>query len=147
MENYKAKVKKRVTLLSLTDIFIAVIYILLISGAVMDTPSVPDFVKGYNAGAFIGLELVLIFFTVKYFVSMNNETALKKLYIEENDERRKLIMQKTGNVGMVLCTVLLAIATIISGFFNQTVFYTLLGATFLCGLIRLACKLYYHNKL
>ncbi len=147
MEKFRAKIQKRVLILSLTAIFTAAVYLLLVSGLIMDTPSVPDFVRGFNMGAFSGVELVLVFFTVKYSVSMKNEAALKKLYIEENDERRKMIFQKTGAVGMTLFIILSAIGAIIAGFFNQTVFFTLIGTTALGSLIRGVCKLYYHNKL
>ncbi len=147
MEKFKVKIQKRVLLLSTTTIFTAAIFSLLLSGLLMDTPTVPEFIKGFNMGAFCGLELILIFFTVKYFVSMKNEESLKKLYIEENDERRKAIMEKTGAVGMLLFTILSAIGTVIAGFFDLTVFYTLMGTTVLSSLIRGACKLYYFKKL
>lgn len=147
MEKFKAKVQKRVLILSMTVLFIGAIYLLLVSGLVMNTPTVPDFIKGFNMGAFVGVELILVFFTVKYFFSMKNEDALKKLYIEENDERSKLILEKTGAFGMLMFIVLCAIGTIVAGFFNETVFYTLLGVTALGAIIRGACKLYYHIKL
>lgn len=147
MEKFKVKIQKRVLILSLTAIFTAAVFILLLSGLLMDTPSIPEFIKGFNMGVFCGLELILIFFTVKYFMSMKNEEALKKLYIEENDERRKVIMEKTGAVGMLLFTIISAIGTVIAGFFDLTVFYTLLGTTTLSVLIRGACKLYYFNRM
>jgi hypothetical protein len=147
MEKFKIKVQKRVTILALTTIFTFILYLLLVSGLLMDTPSVPDFIKGFNMGAFCGVELVLVFFTVKFLGSMKNEATLKKLYIEENDERRKMIMEKTGAFGMVLFILISAIATIVAGFFDETVFYTLLGTTMLASLIRGAFKLYYFKKL
>lgn len=147
MEKFRAKIQKRVTVLSLTAIFTAAVYLLLISGLVMDTPSVPGFIRGFNMGAFAGVELILVFFTVRYFVSMKNDDTLKKLYIEENDERTKLILEKTGAVGMLLFIIVSAVGAIVAGFFNETVFYTLLGTTVLSSLIRGACKLYYHIKL
>jgi hypothetical protein len=147
MEKFRAKIQKRVMVLSLTVIFISAVYLLLISGLIMETPSIPDFIKGFNMGAFVGVELILVFFTVKFFFSMKNEDALKKLYIEENDERSKLILEKTGAVGMLLFILLCAIGTIVAGFFNETVFYTLLGVTALGAIIRGACKIYYHTKL
>jgi hypothetical protein len=147
MDKFKGKIQKRVMMLSMTAMFTAAVYIVLVSGLVMETPSVPEFIKGFNMGAFSGVELILVFFTVKYFVSMKNEATIKKLYIEENDERTKTIFQKTGAVGMTLFIIVLAIGAIVAGFFDQTVFYTLLGTTALGSLIRGACKLYYHKKL
>jgi hypothetical protein len=147
MEKFKAKVQKRVLILSMTVLFIGVIYLILISGLVIDTPTVPDFIRGFNMGAFAGVELILVFFIVKYFVAMKKEDNLKKLYIEENDERSKLILEKTGAFGMLVFTILCAIGAIVAGFFDETVFYTLLCVTALSAIIRGACKLYYHMKL
>ena len=48
MEKFKIKVQKRVTILALTTIFTFILYLLLVSGLLMDTPSVPDFIKGFN---------------------------------------------------------------------------------------------------
>ncbi len=146
MEKFRAKIRKRVILLSMTVMFLTAIYLILLTG-LMDLPPISDFIKGFNGGIVAGVEIVLVFFTVKYFVSMKNEVSMKKLYIKENDERTQMIMQKTGEVGMTFFMIISVIATIISGFFNETVFFTLLGATVFSTLIRVACKLYYHTKL
>lgn len=146
MEKFRAKVQKRVTMMSMIILATAAAYSLLLSG-IMELPSVPDFIRGFNTGAFAGIELVMVFFTVKYLVSLKNDTLLKKLFIEEHDERTKMIMEKTGNIGMTLITIVFAIATIISGFFSQTIFFTLLAATVLISLVRGACKLFYFFKM
>ncbi|MBP7176611.1 MAG: hypothetical protein KBA53_10435 [Thermoclostridium sp.] len=147
MEKFKVKVQKRVMILALTAISIAAVYLLLVSGLVIATPSIPGFIKGFHMGSFLGVELILVFFTVKYLTAMKNEATLKKLNIEENDERTRMIMEKTGGVGMIVFVIASAIAAIVAGFFNETVFYTLLAATAAASLIRGACKLYFYRKL
>lgn len=147
MEKFRQKIQLKIILISLTVLSIAVAYLVLLSGKIINPPSVPDFIKGFNMGAFAGVQLTLAFFIVKYVVSLRKEASLKKLYIEQNDERRKLILQKTGDVGMTLGSIGFAVATIISGFFSETVFLTLLCATVFISLIRGACKLYYYKKL
>lgn len=107
----------------------------------------PDFAWGFQAGAIGGLELVLVFLTVWYLISMRDEKALKKLYIQENDERTLMIMQKTGAIGMTVCSIGLAFAAVIASFFDQTVFFTLLGSAVFTAVVRGALKVYYHLKL
>jgi len=56
-------------------------------------------------------------------------------------------MQKTGAMGMAICNIGLGCATVSAGFFNQIVFFSLLGATAFTSLVKGFFKLYYHNKL
>ncbi|WP_298841344.1 hypothetical protein [Clostridium sp.] len=68
------------------------------------------------------------------------------LYIEEHDERTKLIYDKTGVSGFRLSLVAITTTTIIAGFFNQIVFLTLLAVLFSMILVSIFLKLYYKNK-
>lgn len=147
MEKFRAKIQKRVLLLSLSALVTGLVFILLQSGLILEAPLVPEFISGFNLGVFLGFEMILVFFTVRYFISLRNESMLKKLYIEENDERRKVIMEKTGAVGMIIFIILSAIGTVIAGFYDLTVFYTLMGTTVVSSLVRGVCKFYYHNKM
>lgn len=72
-----------------------------------------------------------------------------KLYftLMGNDERKMQIMEKTGAVRINICIVELGFATMISGFFNEIVFFTLLGATIFIALVKGMFKIYYYNKL
>ncbi len=78
---------------------------------------------------------------------MRDEKALKILQIEECDERTIMIMQKTGAAGFNICIMSLAFATVIAGFVNQTVFFSLLGATLFTALVKFFFIIYYHKKL
>jgi hypothetical protein len=146
MEKYKKKIKKRIGVMSLVMICIAVIYFMLpvYSDAL---PQMPDFIRGFHAGAFAGVELVMVFFIVKYIIGMRKDESLRKLYIEENDERTKMIMAKSGALGMGICMVGLATGTVVAGFVNQTVFFALLGALLFISLVRASIKVYYHLKM
>lgn len=146
MEKYKAKIRMRMIWMSMALSISAIAYFVLLLNQ-NQLPKVPDFIKGFQIGAFCGLELVLVYFVARDLGSMRNEKALRKLYIEEHDERAILIMQKTGAWGMVVCSVGLAFATVIAGFYNQMVFLSLLGATVFTALVKGFFKLYYHHKL
>ncbi len=143
MEKFKDKIRKRTIVMSLVIITISIIYFVL-SLYKERMPAIPDFIRGFHAGAFIGIELVLVFFVSKYIGSMRKEEALKKLYIEENDERTIMIMQKSGASGMVICMIGFAIGTIVAGFINTTVFFTLLGSLIFISLVRGSIKIYCH---
>lgn len=63
-------------------------------------------------------------------------------HIKENDECTIMIMQKTGAMGMAICNIGLGFSTVIAGFFNQIVFFSLLGATAFTALVKGFFKLY-----
>lgn len=43
-----------------------------------------------------------------------------------------MIMQKTGAAGINICILGLVLATVVAGYFNKIVFFTLLRATLCC---------------
>lgn len=145
MENYKEKIRIKTLWISVITTCSVIINLILLFNQ-NNLPKVPDFIKGFQTGAFCGVELILVFYIARNLASMRNEKALKKLYIEENDERTIMIMQKTGAMGMSICNIALALATVIAGFFNEIAFFSLLGATGLTVLIKGFFKLYYHHK-
>ncbi|NLK85982.1 MAG: hypothetical protein GX279_00620 [Clostridiaceae bacterium] len=143
MERFKDKIRKRTVLMSLSIIAISGIYsvLSLYRGSM---PAVPYFIKDLHTGAYLGIKLVLLFYVLKYIRSIRREEALKRLYIEENDERTIMIMQKSGASGMVICMIGFAIGTIVAGFFNAIMFFTLLSALIFIALVRVSIKIYYH---
>lgn len=145
MAEFRKSVKVRMILAGIAVACVAAIYavLMLCQGW---PPNIPDSARGFQLGALLGLELLLVLYGVRCLLSMRDDTALRKRYIWENDERRKMILQKTGSVGMLGCTLGLGTATVVAGFFSQTVFFTLLGATLFVSLVRGALKLYYMKK-
>lgn len=104
------------------------------------------FIPGFQTGVFIGLQLIMLRLIVKYRKAVKSEESLKKLYIEENDERKKLIRDKIGGTGLNFIIGSGAAAVIISGFFSESVFITLLGALIFIVFIKAFLKFYYRNK-
>ncbi|MGE6663841.1 hypothetical protein [Paenibacillus xylanexedens] len=125
MDKYKIKVKTRKNVLSLVAAATLLIYVGLIfyRGGL---PDLPSFIKGFHTGAFIGVEVAVAFFLVRYIKASNNEAELKKQYIEENDERSVMILQRAGTLSTAIILIGLGIASVIAGFFNPLIFYTLL---------------------
>lgn len=146
MNGFRIMLKKRlIWLLSFNGI--AVIFIILsrIYGK-KTVGSAEDFISGFQTGIFISAQLMILFLLVKYTKALNNKEKLKMLYIEENDERTKLIRDKIGGVGFFFSLAVIISSTIISGFFSKTVFFTLFAVTLFMAAIKAFLKLYYRKK-
>lgn len=146
MENFKKKVRSRV--LWLTVIFIGLVasyFILLLNQDKL--LQMPEGIMSFHAGALCGIGFLLILDVFKNLRALKYEKKLKDLYIKENDERTIMIMQKTGAIGINICIISLGFAAIIAGFFNEIVFFTLLGATLFTALVKGLFKIYYHTYL
>ena len=103
----------------------------------------PSFIQGYNLGVVTGVVLFISFHLFKNYSVLKQKEKLKKQYIEENDERTKTIKQKTGASATYILTLAFALATIVAGFLNEVVFYTLLAVTFSTLFIISILKRYY----
>lgn len=77
--------------------------------------------------------------------TLKNEEALKKLYILDTDERIEQIATKASRMGIVFILIELNIAMIISTFFSNIVFYTLMLCE-VCILITLFITTTFYNK-
>lgn len=108
--------------------------------------NIGDFISGFQVGIFIGLQIAVLTYIAKYRKALKDELQLKKLYVEENDERTKLINDKIGGVGFNFTLGVIATATVISGFFHQIIFITLLVVLSFIVLEKGFLKLYYRNK-
>ncbi|WP_434750978.1 hypothetical protein [Paenibacillus amylolyticus] len=146
MDKYKIKVKTRKNVLSLVAAATLLIYVGLIfyQGGL---PDLPSFIKGFHTGAFIGVEVAVAFFLVRYIKASNNEAELKKQYIEENDERSVMILQSAGTLSAAIILIGLGIASVIAGFFNPLIFYTLLTCLLFVLIVFFALWMYYARKI
>lgn len=124
---------------------------IILTGAFMNitagtNENISDMIPGFQLGAFVGLQLIMIVYIAKYRKALKTEEELKKMYIKEHDERTKLITDKIGGVGLNFSLVAITIATIMAGFFNQLVFFTLLAILIFMSLVKGTLKIYYRNK-
>ncbi|KLU54948.1 hypothetical protein EL84_22835 [Paenibacillus sp. VT-400] len=146
MDKYKIKIKTRKNVLSLVAAATLLIYVGLIfyRGGL---PDLPSFIKGFHTGAFIGVEVAVAFFLVRYIKASNNEAELKKQYIEENDERSVMILQRAGTLSTAIILVGLGIASVIAGFFNPLIFYTLLTCLLFVLIVFFALWMFYAREI
>jgi len=92
------------------------------------------------------IAIAIVLMTV-YGTALKDEAYLKKMYIKENDERRKLIRTKSRNTAITIILLGLLIAMMISGYFSKVVFFTLLGVEVFIAAVALLLKLYYNKKI
>lgn len=149
MEKFKSNLNKKMKLMILLASLVAIIVLLVgyISYKVVGTQGdVADFILGAQFGTFIGLELVIIMNIRKYSKALKDKNTLQKLFINKNDERNKLILLNTGSTGLSVIKTVIATATIISGFFNETVFFTLAAVLLFIALTKSFLTKYYSKK-
>lgn len=107
---------------------------------------ISDFVHGGQTGLFAGFVVIMLRDIIKYIMAIKDDDRVKAIYIEENDERNKLINDKIGSVGYNFVILGLMLATVTAGFFNEVVFLTLLGALAFMALMKVSLKAYYNKK-
>lgn len=150
MEEYKKLLKKKLALIAVLN-GLAVVFIAL-SGTFQNmtagiiNENISAMMQGFQAGIFMLLQIVMLKYIIKYRKVLKNEDELKKLYIEEHDERKNLIKDKIGGAGFDFSLGAIATATIMAGFFHQMVCVTLLGVLIFMSLVKGFLKVYYRNK-
>ena len=146
MEKFRLGIKNRSKKITLAASLIFLIYVYL-SRKIGVPDAINDLAAGYNLGLLIALQVGAIYFITKYNKALKNKAQLKKLYIEKHDERKELIQYKSSALGISIFIFILLLATIISGFYNLVVFYTLLGVCLIILAILVLTKLYFLKNL
>lgn len=136
------RIKQNIGLLACSVIFL----IVAASRAIpvqLETENASDYVSGFQLGLLIVLVIYFLNNVVKYNKALKDEKLLKQLYYKEHDERMNYINQKVGESSMWITTVIMTIATVITGYFNFTVFCTMIAVTLLQDIIQILLKWYY----
>lgn len=105
------------------------------------------FWSGFVSGVAMGICLLLVVGIVINTIALRKEAFLKKLFVNETDERVKAIAEKGKSSGATVFAVALFIVAIVSGFFSVTVCITLIACTFALSLFMSFGKLYYCKKM
>ncbi|MEN6636608.1 MAG: hypothetical protein ABFC56_12195 [Clostridiaceae bacterium] len=145
MEQYKKKLKVRILIFSiLLLIFVAVLLYNQFgtSSAIKDSLSF-SFQCGFSAAG----ALALVFWIAKYRRALLDELKLRILYNKENDERMKAIWAKSGIPMTVILSMVLVLAGIVIGYFNETVFFVLICVAIFQLFATAAVKFFYMKKM
>ena len=145
LENYKDVLKKRERLyksyISFVLIFWAIGNFLLKNQARLN-----DSALGFVNGLILGI-VICVFWLFKIRKALKDDKILRRLYINENDERKNFIKLKSGSnlIGKIALGIF--VISILASYFNMAVFYTLvITGTFLV-LVSLLLKLYWRKML
>lgn len=148
MEKYKQKLKLRIVFLLIGAVLTAVLFFIcsLFQKSMAETEA-NAFIRGFQTGIFAAMEGIMLFTICRYLGALRKDSKFKKIYIQETDERKQLIALKSTSLGQTVSAYLLLTATVISGFFNTTVFFTLLAAVLAISSVSIFLKLYFCRRL
>ena len=145
MDQFKKKLRTRIILLcAVLLLFVAILLYNQFgaSGALKDSLAF-SFQCGFSAAG----SLVLVFWFMKTRGALKDEAKLRLLYNEENDERMSAIRAKAGIPMVLILSMLLVLAGMVIGYFNETVFVVLICVALFQLLVSLGVKLYYKIKM
>lgn len=150
MEKFKRSLKKRIKILYIFGV-ISIILVLITgiwgyNNSSGNDNHVASFLYGASAGAFAGLLAVILKFILKYNSIIKDENKLKLSYIEENDERERLIRDKIGTTSGYIVFSGTLIAAIILTYINITVALSLYMVILFISIIYGITKYYYKSK-
>lgn len=138
MDKYRKKVKIRMIYLC---VVIAISVILLILSFCKVIPSNNAFMGGF----FSGFTAVTVVFLIRCINLLKDDEALKKSYIKEHDDREWQIVYKASRAAFVIGTFILATAIIISAYYNEMVFKTLMAVYFGMFALYMALMVYFRK--
>ena len=102
---------------------------------------------GYCTGASCGLAAVMLFGLIRNVRAMRDEKKLKKLYVQQHDERALQIQILARNTAMQILLLVGLAASVIAGYFSVTVSTTILVCTLVSSSTSLFLVGYYNKKL
>lgn len=145
MDNYRKVLRRRMYLLTvpiLLAVGLSIFNIFFASERIKES-----FIFGFQFGAAISLGIISIVLLIFYRRILADDKKLKLQYNKENDERLKTIRAKAGVPMLLITSIVMIIAGIIAGYFNLTIFITLVVAAVSQMLIAAIIKQIYLRKL
>jgi len=144
MEKYKKTLQIRVRIMSIY--VLGLVLFTINSRFFMPLQTEESMLKGFQEGLLSGMAIVFLILVLKYSRALKDEILLKKLYLKSKDERKRIIMDKSGGYVIIVCSVIILVAGIIGGYFNKSVFYSLVGCAYFLLSIKIILKVYYMKK-
>ena len=145
MEQFRKKLKTRMLLISI--VLLVFVAILLYNQFGASDALKDSLAFSFQCGLSAAGSLVLVFWLVKNRRALADETKLRALMNQENDERMSAIRAKAGIPMVLILSMALVLGGMIIGYFNETVFVILIGVALFQLLVSLGVKLYYKVKM
>ena len=145
MELFKKKLKTRIILLcAVLLVFVAILlYNQFGASEALKDSLAFSFQCGFSAAG----SFALVFWLMKYRSALKDEAKLRLLYNEEKDERMSAIRAKAGIPMVLILSMMLVLAGMVIGYFNETVFVVLICVALFQLLMSLLVKFYYVRKM
>lgn len=102
---------------------------------------------GYCTGAGVGLAAAMLFGVIRNIRAMKDEKKLKKLYVQQHDERALQIQILARNTAMQILLPVGLAAMVIAGYFSMAVSTTILVCLLVSSSTSLFLVGYYNKKL
>jgi len=154
MEQYKEKVRISVIIYGIAAMILGAFSLLAIiseADIISLTPVVDDshwqsMWRGIICGASCGLMLLMVAFSVRYTRALKDEAFMKKIYVEEHDERQIQIWTAARALSMQIFLIGGLVAGVVAGYFSMTVSITILSCVTIQSVIGAVCKIHYSKK-
>lgn len=135
LEAYRKKVQRRLVWMRLLAVTFVVVE-LVVSRWIAESNATNFIWGGCIGGAFVALVVL-----AQQRKALQDDEKLRKLYIEEHDERKQAIRAKAGQPMVLFLSLGLVMTAAVVFFFNETVAATLALAAAVQCLVSLAVKL------
>lgn len=148
MEEYRKTIKKRIQIAIVFDI-VALILVVCDQNGVFGVHQETGLVSNLfniQLGILFGLAILASIYIIKISSLLRDEHMLQLAYHKENDERKQLIMQKSGGNVIVICALLILVAGFIGGYYDGMIFLTTLVCAYFLLFVKFGLKLYYKRK-
>lgn len=145
MEKYRKNLILRIFLLSFVVLLATGLGIFNVFGTNENIKE--NIIFDFQCGFITGLGLVSVILIIRYSKAVKDSDKLKILFNKENDERLKYIKSKSGMPMLLITSVIMIFSGTIFGYFNTTVFYTLIVASMCQLLIAGIVKMVYMKKM
>jgi len=145
MEKYRKKLKTRISFMSLAIILAVILLIfnsMRMTEAGDEEPFSSGIIDGFQSGLLAALVGIFCVFIINYLMVMKDEKKLRLWYNRENDERRKQIKLKAGGNVVLINSVIIIFSGIVAGYFNEIVFFSLIGCALFQLLVSSVIKIY-----
>lgn len=147
MKNYREKLKFQAILSAIGCVILAVFAVLSFDPAIgVQFGSGLTNWRAFSSGAAVGVLAVMAFELVRSLLALKDEKKLKKLYVEDKDERNNQIYLSSRAAAMQTFLSLGMVAGIVAGYFSIAVGLTAIACVVAAALLSLGFKLYYSRR-
>lgn len=142
MDKFKEELRNRNKLIGVVLVLVALVHVILR----FFVSDLKDMSSGFLMGMFSGLCLLAVVYIFKSQHAIHDDVKLRELYINEHDERKQMIRQKTFQSSFVMGIVVLIGCMSVAVYFDYIIAMTLICVIYGLLIISVLVKFYYCRK-